>query len=138
MRILAIDFGDRRLGLAISDELRMTARPLATLERAPKKKSFDRISQFVSELDVERVVVGMPMRLDGTMGDAAARVEKFINDLREQLPCPVVAWDERLTSREAEERMRAAGLNFTERNKRVDEFAATIILEDFLASSGRE
>src|SRR5207253_10432474 len=127
----------RRIGLAVSDELLMTARPLATIERAPKQKSYSRIAQYVSELEVERVVVGLPLRLDGTMGDAAARVEKFISHLRKQLPCLVVAWDERLTSHEAEERMRSIGLGFAERNARIDEFAAMIILEDYLAAERR-
>src|SRR5437899_1559163 len=135
MRILAIDYGDRRIGLAISDEMGMIARPLATIERVPKQKSFARIAQYVSELQVERVVVGLPLRLDGTAGDAAARVEKFIEALRKELACKVVSWDERLTSFEAEERMRAAGLNAAKRHSRIDEFAAMIILEDYIANN---
>jgi putative holliday junction resolvase len=137
MRILAIDYGERRIGLAISDELQMTARPLATIDRAPKQKSFARIVQIVSEQEVERVIVGLPLRLDGTAGDAAARVEKFIATLRGLLECPVEAWDERLTSVEAEERMRELGLNFAQRKDRVDQFAAMIILEDYLAGKAR-
>jgi putative holliday junction resolvase len=138
MRILSIDFGERRIGLAVSDELQMTARPLATIERVPKRKSFARIAQYVSELGVKSIIVGLPLKLDGTVGDAAARVEKFIAELREHLSCPITAWDERLTSYEAEERMRSAGLGFAERNNRVDEFAAMIILEDYLAANKQE
>ena len=135
MRILAIDYGERRIGLAVSDEMQMTARPLATIERAPKQKSFERIAQFVSELEIEKIVVGLPLRLDGTVGDAAERVEKFIAELGKHLSCLVVKWDERLTSHEAEERMREIGLGFAERKARIDEFAAMIILEDYLVAN---
>ncbi len=132
MRILAIDYGEKRLGLAISDELIMTARPLATILRVPKEKSFARIKNYVQELDISQVVVGLPLRLDGTIGDAALRVEKFVARLKAIIPCPVVTWDERLTSYEAEERMRDCGLSLSERRLRIDEFAALIILEDYL------
>jgi putative holliday junction resolvase len=135
MRILAIDYGERKIGIAVSDELQMTARPLTTIDRAPKQKSFARIAQFVSDLGIGRVVVGLPLRLDGTAGDAAARVEKFVAELAKHLSCPVVTWDERLTSHEAEERMREIGLGFAERNARIDEFAAMIILEDYLTAN---
>src|SRR5438132_1473084 len=132
MRVLAIDYGERRLGLAISDELNITARPLATILRAPKPASFARIASLVAEHEVGQVVVGLPLRLDGTRGDMAARVEKFIATLGRHLNCPVQPWDERLTSYEAEARMRAAGLSVAERRARVDEFAALVILEDYL------
>lgn len=134
MRLLAIDYGERRLGLAVSDELQLTARPLMTINRAPKQTSFARITQLVVEYQVERVIVGLPLRLDGTAGDAAARVEKFIAALRPLLACPVEAWDERLSSHEAQERMRAAGLSREAQKARIDEFAAMIILEDYLAA----
>ncbi|MEW6731391.1 MAG: Holliday junction resolvase RuvX [Acidobacteriota bacterium] len=136
MRILAIDYGERRLGLAISDELQMTARPLKTLARLPKEQALIQIAQIVCENGVGSVVVGLPLRLDGTHGDAAARVEKFIALLGERLSCPVLAWDERLSSYEAEERMRAAGLNTAARRARIDEFAALVILEDYLQHLG--
>ncbi len=134
MRILAIDYGEGKLGLAISDELQMTARPLATIARLPKQESFARIKNIADEFEIEKVVVGLPLRLDGTTGEAAARVEKFIAALRRQLACEVVSWDERLTSFEAEERMREAGLSRPERRARVDQFAALVILEDYLAN----
>lgn len=134
MRILAIDYGEKRLGLAISDELRMTARPLVTIERVPKEKSFSKIKNYVEELEISQIVVGLPIRLDGTFGDAALRVEKFVLHLKEILSCPITTWDERLTSHEAEERMRNSGLNPSQRRARIDEFAALIILEDYLAN----
>lgn len=134
MRILAIDYGEKRLGLAISDELRMTARPLITIERVPKEKSFSKIKNYVEELEVSQVIVGLPLRLDGTLGDSALRAEKFALHLKEILSCPIITWDERLTSHEAEERMRQRGLNLAQRRACIDEFAALIILEDYLAN----
>ena len=138
MRVMAIDYGDRRIGLALSDELGLTARPLTTIDRLPKQRSFQQIAQYASYYDVSCVVVGLPLRLDGTEGDAAARIKNFIATLRTMLPCKVEAWDEKLTSYEAEERMREAGLNREERKKRVDEFAATIILESFLQCGNQD
>lgn len=132
MRILSIDYGEKRLGLAVSDELRLTARPLATILRIPKEKSVARIKQYVEELEVTLVIVGLPIRLDGSIGDAALRVEKFVSSLKNILPCPVITWDEKLTSYEAQERMRDCGLNLSQRRSRIDEFAALIILEDYL------
>jgi putative Holliday junction resolvase len=110
----------------------MTARPLSTILRVPKEKSFAKIKQYVEQLEVCKVVVGLPLRLDGTIGDAALRVEKFVTQLKEIIPYPVITWDERLTSHEAQERMRDCGLSFSKQRSRIDEFAALVILEDYL------
>ncbi|MBL8152265.1 MAG: Holliday junction resolvase RuvX, partial [Blastocatellia bacterium] len=103
-----------------------------TIDRSPTAKSFKAIADLVSEMEVEKVVVGLPIRLDGTRGDAVLRVEKFIERLQQFISCPIVGWDEKLTSYEAEERMRQAGLKAHERKKRIDEFAAVVILEDYI------
>ena len=79
MRILAIDYGEKRLGLAVSDELMMTARPLVTLSRIPKETSLNQIKKYVENLEISQVIVGLPLRLDGTKGDSATKVEKFVN-----------------------------------------------------------
>lgn len=134
MRLLAIDYGDKRLGLALSDGLGLTVRPLMTIERTPKERSFQRISALIEEYAVETVVVGIPLRLDGSIGDAAIRVGRFMDELRAQVACPVVGWDEKLTSFEAEDRMRAAGLSPAERKARVDQYAAMVLLEDYINS----
>ncbi len=134
-RVLAIDYGERRLGLAVSDELHFTARPLMTLPRIPKRESFTRLKQVVEEMDVGRVVVGLPLRLDATRGDAVVRVEDFMRELSQYLDCPIVSWDERLTSHEALARMRECGLSKAAQQARIDQFAALIILEDYLANN---
>lgn len=134
MRLLAIDYGDKRLGLALSDELGLTVRPLATIERAPKERSFQRISTLIEEHGVEVVVVGIPLRLDGSAGDAVAHVGRFMDELRTRIACPVVGWDEKLTSFEAEDRMRAAGLKPAARKAQIDQYAAMVLLEDYINS----
>ena len=134
MRILAIDYGEKRLGLAISDELAITVRPLATLLRAPKEKSFSKIKNYVEELEVSRIIIGLPLRLDGTKGDSALKVEKFIAELSLLVSCPIITWNEQLTSHAAEERMQQRGLNKAERIAKIDQFAALIILEDYLSN----
>lgn len=134
MRLLAIDYGDKKLGLALSDGLGLTVRPLVTLERVPKERSFQRIIAIVEEHSVEAVVVGVPLRLDGSAGDAALRVGRFMDELRSRLACPIVGWDEKLTSVEAEERMRLSGLRPAERKEKIDQYAAMVLLEDYINS----
>lgn len=134
MRILAIDYGEKRLGLAISDELMMTARPLVTLSRIPKETALAQIKQYIEDLEVGQIIIGLPLRLDGTKGDSAAKVEKFVAQLLLSLSCPITTWDERLTSYEAEERMKAFGLSLKQRKAKIDQFAALIILEDYISN----
>ena len=132
-RILGIDHGTVRLGLALSDELAMIANPLKTLDAGPGVA--DEIAQIVRQKRVEEVVIGMPYRMSGERGGAAARVEEFAERLRKILPddVPVVFVDERLSSKAARE-----SLGFTRRpqdreaKKLVDQVAAVAILQDYL------
>ncbi|NDD63063.1 MAG: Holliday junction resolvase RuvX [Acidobacteria bacterium] len=135
MRLLGIDYGTRAVGLAITDELRLTARPLATIRVNGRGRRFiaAEIRRYVAEYEVAELVVGLPLNMDGTLGAAAERVIKFIDFIRNDLALPVHTVDERLTSRAAEDRLRASGLAAAERRERSDEYAALIILEDFLA-----
>lgn len=137
--MLAVDYGARAVGLAISDELQISVRPLATLRVAGLKRSaiIERIAEAAREYEVEAVVIGLPLRLDGTRGDAAARIEAVASELQSRISAPVIAWDERLTSRAADERLRERGMGRRERRARSDETAAVIILEDYLAESER-
>jgi putative Holliday junction resolvase len=139
MRVLAVDYGTRNVGLAICDELRIAVRPLATLHVAKLKRTeiIKRISETAREYEAATILVGLPLRMDGTRGEAAERVERFIADLEREIEIPIVARDERLTSRAADERLRAEGAGQRERRARSDETAAVIILEDYLAESER-
>lgn len=134
MRILAVDWGAKRAGLAVCDELGLTVRPLATIHRKPGTSLIDAISAYVADLSVELVVVGVPLRADGSVGDAAARILGFAETLRRQLPCPVDTWNERLTSHAAEEWMRERRIPLKKRSQIIDQIAAAILLEDFLAA----
>ena len=140
MRILAIDYGSKGIGIAISDELQMMARPLTTIRRERMKMSeiYDRISSLVQENQAGELVVGMPLNMDGSRGDAAISVEKFIAKLKEKMEIPVFAVDERLTSHEADQILREMGVGERERRARSDEYAAMIILQDFLDQKSRQ
>lgn len=131
---MAIDYGTRAIGVAVADELGITVRPLTTIrcQRTSRKQVLERIVQLAAESEIGTLVVGLPLRADGTRGEAAMRVEKFISELQSQLTIPVVACNEFLSSCEADEILRASGADFKTRRARSDEYAATVILRDYL------
>lgn len=137
MRVLAIDLGSKRIGTAVSDALGLSARPVETIRRTSLERDLARLQALVEDLEVEAVVVGLPLRMDGQIGDAASGVLRFVERLRARLAVKVFTQDERLTSYEAEQMMIERGLNRQARRARSDEFAALLILEDFLAASQR-
>ena len=139
MRLMALDYGTRAIGVAISDELKLTVRPLTTIrrERQSRSRVIELITTLVAEQEVETLVVGLPLRMDGTAGDAAERVMRFIRELQSKLQIPVVPYNERLTSREADEILRERGADARERRARSDEIAAAIILQDYLNDHAR-
>lgn len=132
MRILGIDYGAKRIGVAICDELGMTAQALAVIERKNKKKDFDAIENFVQTYGVEKIVIGYPRRLDGTAGIQCEKVDAFILDLETIFSLPVIRWDEALSTKEAEEILREANVRQKKRKGVVDKIAAGIILQGYL------
>src|SRR5262245_24643909 len=139
MRVMAIDYGTRAIGVAISDELQITSRPLLTLRRGKTDwRPLDRICELVLEYEIGLLLVGLPLRLDGSRGEAARRVEGLIRALRERLSLPVVGVDERLTSREADAILREKGAGPRERRERSDELAAAIILRQYLDTTSSQ
>jgi putative Holliday junction resolvase len=130
--ILALDFGRARIGVAISDELQLLAHPLETIP-ANEKTPF-RVDEIVREKKVDHVVVGLPKRMDGQMGTAATEVLEFVEKLRAILPCPVVTWDERLTTAAAHRALRDAGKKTRHTRCYVDQVAAQMILQGYLDS----
>ena len=136
MRILAIDYGTRRIGVAVSDELELTARGLTTVTGLGDRAAVERLAGIVAEVGAGEVVVGLPLRADGSAGDAAERVLRFVERLKAAVSVPVHTVGEWLTSYEAEERMRSMGMKRNERRRRIDEAAAVVILEEFLAGRG--
>jgi putative Holliday junction resolvase len=137
MRILGIDYGEKRIGLALSDEMEMTARGLSVIERRSKKADLEAIAEAVSEHGVGAIVVGYPLRLDGTAGIQCEKVDRFIAAVRDVVPLPVIAWDETLSTKEAEGLMREAGVKRKKKRGMVDRIAAAFILQDYLNRKSR-
>jgi putative holliday junction resolvase len=136
-RVLAIDMGSKRVGLAVSDELRLTVRTLPALPRTPWKRLLSSLAELCEQLDVRSIVLGLPLRLDGTEGDAAAEVRRVGRNLQLSLKLPLSFQDERLTSKNAETSLRERGFRPGEISDRVDSEAASIILRDFLEAQKR-
>src|SRR5213593_1402601 len=129
-RILAVDFGRARIGTAISDELQLLAHPLETIPA--NEQATSRIAQIVREKKVDHVVAGIPRRMNGEIGTAATEVLQFVEKLRGILSCPVVTWDERLTTAAAHRALRDAGKKTRHTRGYVDQVAAQMILQSYL------
>jgi putative Holliday junction resolvase len=135
MRVLAVDLGSKRIGTAVSDGLGITVRPVETIRRSSRERDIARLKFLVEDLEAEAVVVGLPLRMDGTLGDAAQAAMRFVERLQERLDVPVLTQDERLTSYEADQMMIERGFGREERRARSDEFAAMLILQDYLSTT---
>ena len=133
-RVLAIDIGSKRVGLAISDEMRLSVRTLPPLPRTPWKRLLGSLADLCEKFDVRTIVLGLPLRLDGSEGDAAHEARRIARNLELSLKLPLFLQDERFTSKTAETALRADGFDVAEIANRVDSEAASIILSDFLAS----
>ncbi|KPJ58736.1 MAG: Holliday junction resolvase [Planctomycetes bacterium DG_23] len=132
MRILAIDYGKKRFGLAMSDPLGLTAQGLPTIVSGGRQKDLEQIAEIVRENGVEKIVVGLPRKMDGTLGLAAREVLAFVEEVKTHLDLPVITWDERLSSKRAEREMISADLSRAKRKGRRDKIAAQLILQSFL------
>jgi putative Holliday junction resolvase len=136
MRVLAIDHGTKRMGLAVSDELGMIANPLEFVFAEPFDKFLARLNEVIAEKKVELLLVGMPRNMDGTYGPAAEKVRDFITKLKETISLPIKTWDERLTSAQANRFLIQADVRRDERKQKVDKMAAAILLQSYLDSMG--
>lgn len=133
-RILALDFGKKRIGLALSDELQITAQGLETLERTNIREDLARLSRLVSENNVARIVMGNPLHMSGQEGRQTEFVREFGERLQSASGIPVEFWDERLTTVQAQRVLRESGVSIQKRAKAVDRLAAVILLESYLDS----
>lgn len=131
-RILAIDFGLKRMGLAVSDALGVTAQGLATLERVRIADDLEHIRKLVEEYAAARVILGNPISQAGAETAMSGQVAAFAEKLRRILACPVELWDERLTSAEANRMLRASGIGIEKRRRAADRVAATLLLQSYL------
>jgi len=133
-RVLALDFGKRRIGLAVSDELGITAQGLETLERTNVREDLARLVQLIAERDVSLILMGNPLHMSGREGRQAEYTRDFAERLRQAAGVPVEYWDERLTSVQAERVLRESGISIQKRAQAVDRLAAVILLESYLDS----
>jgi len=132
-RLLGIDHGDSRIGLAISDELGSFAHPYRTLQSGPRL--IEEIRAIVEREKISGIVIGLPKNMDGTLGPSAAKATFFGEQLAHVLPSTkILFWDERLTTREAQRALHAAGKNTKQSKKMIDQVAAQILLQNYLDS----
>jgi putative Holliday junction resolvase len=132
VKILAVDWGRARLGLAVSDDLGVTAQGLTSLPRVSETKDVEALAAYIRDLGIGAIVVGLPKNMDGSLGPSAEAAQAFARALRERLGIPVHLWDERLTTRAAERTLIGAGMRRRARRGVVDQMAATMILQGFL------
>jgi putative Holliday junction resolvase len=131
-RILALDFGSKTIGLAVTDELGLTAQGLPTLRRTNKRNDLDHLRRLIKQYGVGELVMGLPLRLSGDAGIQADKVKVFAEELRKKFKLPIHLFDERLTSVEANRVLRESEMSIRRRAEVVDRLAAVLILQAFL------
>ncbi len=134
MRILALDHGTVRIGVALSDDLKMMASPRDFIPAEPFNELAEKLKVLVREQEVELVLIGMPRNMDGTYGEAAAKVRSFIAALKDVLMVPIRTWDERLTTVSAAKQLRSGGMKSKDQKGRVDSASAAVLLQGYLDS----
>ena len=131
--MLALDVGKKRIGLALSDELGFTAQGLETLQRTRVREDLARLKDLVLRSNVKTLLIGQPLHMSGEESRQSEYTREFAARLSEHVKLPVVFWDERLTSAEAERLLRDNGVSLEQRKKAVDRMAAVLLLESYLA-----
>jgi len=132
-----MDVGAKRIGLAISDPLSITAQGLATLQRRNKRSDFAQLEQVIREYKVAEIVMGLPLRMTGAEGTQAEKMQGFADEIRRRFRLPVHLWDERLSSAQANRLLRETDMSITRRAEVVDQMAAVLILQSWMdARSG--
>jgi putative Holliday junction resolvase len=131
-RILGLDVGSRRIGIAVSDALGITAQGLDTLQRRNKRHDLGALELLIREYGVRQIVVGLPLRMSGAEGTQSAKMQVFAEELRKRFRLPVHLWDERLTSAEANRLLRETEMSIEKRAKAVDRMAAVLILQGWM------
>ena len=134
-RILGVDYGTRRIGLALSDPTGTLASPLPFLENNGNEKVAAQLKELVRIQEIDTVVVGLPRNMDGTYGPSAQRVREFITQIQPQIPAKIIPQDERLTTSQASKDLAQMGLNQKDLRKKVDSSSAALILQQFLDRS---
>ena len=139
MRLMGLDVGDKTVGVAMSDELEITAQPVTVIRRTDSiKKDLAEVKRLAEEYGVGEIVVGMPYMLDGSTGIQAEKVEAFVEGLRRRVRIPVILWDERLTTSQVERVLIEGGQSRAKRKEVIDKLAATVILQSYMSSPRRK
>jgi putative Holliday junction resolvase len=134
LRILGLDYGEKRIGAAICDELGMTAQGLPTIIRKSRKHDWDILDNLIKNYNVEKIVIGYPVRLDGSEGIQCEKVNRFSILLVKTFSLPVIKWPETLSTKEAEEILIKSGIHWKKRKDKIDKLAACVILQGYLDS----
>ena len=132
MRILALDHGTKRIGVAVSDETKTIAQPLEYIPAEPFADFLARLKKLLLEKEIDLVLIGLPRNMDGTYGPAAQKVEAFVAVLRSAITVPIKTWDERLTSAQANRILIQGKVRRDQRKEKVDKMAAAILLQSYL------
>jgi putative Holliday junction resolvase len=132
MRFMGLDFGDKRIGIAVSDDQGQIAMPKDTLQRSGKVKYIERLAELADQENVGEILVGMPVSMDGSHGPQAQKVMRFVQRLRQRVEIPVVVWDERLTTVAAERILIEGNLSRSRRRRVIDKVAAAYMLQSYL------
>jgi putative Holliday junction resolvase len=134
MRILGLDYGEKRIGVALSDELGLTGQGLTTIVRKNRDQVLHAIGALVQSNGVEKIVIGYPLRLDGNRGIQCEKIDRFVRLLESGLSIPIIKWDETLSTRTAEDILIQSGVRREKRKQIVDKMAAGLILQSYLDS----
>ncbi|MGC5326839.1 Holliday junction resolvase RuvX [Brevibacillus sp. SYSU BS000544] len=137
MRILGLDYGEKTIGVAVSDEMGWTAQGVETIRRQSKEKDFIRLKELIQQYQVEEIVVGLPKNMNGSIGHRGESCQAFAAQVAEQTSLPVHMWDERLTTMAAEKMLIAADVSRQKRKQVIDKMAATFILQGYLDAKSR-
>jgi putative Holliday junction resolvase len=134
MRILALDHGTKRIGVAVSDEMRMIATPLEYIPAEPFADFLARLKEIIREKEIELIIIGMPRNMDGSYGPAALKVQAFVAVLKDAITIPIKPLDERLTTVQAQRYLIQGNVRRDQRKEKVDKTAAAILLQSYLDS----
>jgi putative Holliday junction resolvase len=135
-RVLGLDVGSKRIGLAVSDPLGITAQGLATIHRQNKRLDFAQLESVIREYEVVEIIVGYPLRMSGAEGIQAEKMQRFAEELRQRFEIPVHLWDERLSSAQANRLLRETEMSIKRRGQVVDQMAAVLILQSWMDARG--
>jgi putative Holliday junction resolvase len=136
VRILALDHGTKRIGVAVSDEMKIIAQPLEYILAEPFADFLTRLKEILRDKEVEMILIGMPRNMDGSYGPAALKVQEFVAALKGAVTVPIQTWDERLTSAQANKFLIQTNVRRDQRKEKVDKTAAAILLQSYLDSRG--